>query len=185
MPDVQPVSSMTPLSQIEALIAEMRAVAVVAGQCSVEGEQDVAALMAASEADRLHEWADRLAALQVQPQQMPDELGPILSANEALRQEVARLTALVGTPAPSGPCYCCCGDRKPHAGHPNHCQPGCRCYGRCDDPACCEPDDALPAPPEGRTDRVCYQFGTLAECREPLKCTRPQCGYIAPEGRTR
>ncbi len=48
---------------LEALIEEMRVIARVAGQCSVEGPQDGAALMAAAEADRATRWADRLEAL--------------------------------------------------------------------------------------------------------------------------
>lgn len=56
---------------------------------------------------------------------------------DRLRQEVTRLTAQL-----TDPCYCCRGDRPPHGGHPAFCQAGCRCYGRCSDPACCEPESA-------------------------------------------
>lgn len=45
------------------LIEEMRTIAMVAGQCSVEGPQDTKSLMAAAEAKRCSRWADELAAL--------------------------------------------------------------------------------------------------------------------------
>src|SRR3990167_11149791 len=34
------------------------------------------------------------------------------------------------------PCYCCRGEKDRAGQHPWHCAPGCRCYGRCDDPTC-------------------------------------------------
>lgn|SRR5512146_1265047 len=54
-----------------------------------------------------------------------------------------RLTAALQPRAlqDQGPCYCCRGEYPLQPGqHPPHCTPGCRCYGHCDDPACCEPD---------------------------------------------
>lgn len=48
---------------LEKLEREIRVVAMVAGQCSVESPPDVKASMAASEADRCSRWADDLAAL--------------------------------------------------------------------------------------------------------------------------
>jgi hypothetical protein len=54
--------------------------------------------------------------------------------------------ALGGRPE-TGPCYCCRGDRASRDGHPAFCQPGCECYGRCDDPSCCEPDPHLQEQP--------------------------------------
>jgi hypothetical protein len=39
------------------------------------------------------------------------------------------------------PCYCCRGEWDPvDGGHPEYCQSGCRCYGRCDNQNCCESD---------------------------------------------
>jgi hypothetical protein len=39
------------------------------------------------------------------------------------------------------PCYCCRGEWDPaDGGQPQFCQSGCRCYGRCDNPNCCEND---------------------------------------------
>ena len=45
---------------LKALIQEIRALAVVAGHCSVEGPQGTIASMAAAEAERCLHWADRL-----------------------------------------------------------------------------------------------------------------------------
>lgn len=45
------------------LVAEMRTIALVAGQCSVEGGVGVESLMAAAEADRCSRWADELEKL--------------------------------------------------------------------------------------------------------------------------
>lgn len=50
-------------SAAETLLKEMRAIAAVAGQCSVEGPQDTRAFMAAAEAKRCADWADRWEAL--------------------------------------------------------------------------------------------------------------------------
>jgi antirestriction protein ArdC len=44
----------------EQVAAEMRTIAMVAGQCSIEGPDNVHASMAAAEAERLARWADRL-----------------------------------------------------------------------------------------------------------------------------
>lgn len=38
----------------------------------------------------------------------------------------------------------------------------------------------LPAAPEPKPI-VCSQFGSLAECREPSQCKRPECGYTEPK----
>ena len=51
-----------PVAQVRAVIEEMRTIARVAGQCSVEGPEDVHALMAAAEAERAARWADELEA---------------------------------------------------------------------------------------------------------------------------
>jgi hypothetical protein len=48
---------------LQALIAEMRTIAMVAGQCSVEGPEDAKSLMAAAEAERASRWADELATV--------------------------------------------------------------------------------------------------------------------------
>ncbi len=53
---------------IERLIDEMRTIAMVAGQCSVEGPQDTKSAMAAAEAERASRWADALAALPAGPE---------------------------------------------------------------------------------------------------------------------
>ena len=44
------------------IVAEMRTIARVAGQCSVEGQEDEKSLMAAAESDRCTRWADALEA---------------------------------------------------------------------------------------------------------------------------
>ncbi len=54
--------SATP-STLEQVIAEMRTIALVAGQASVEGPQDGKSLMAAAESARASRWANALAAL--------------------------------------------------------------------------------------------------------------------------
>lgn len=48
------------LSRLEALEKEIRMIAIVAGQCSVEGPEDSKSLMAAAEAERCSRWADAL-----------------------------------------------------------------------------------------------------------------------------
>jgi hypothetical protein len=55
------------------LADEIRTIQVVAGQCSVEGENDTAASMAAAEAERCRKWADQLAALARLPSSSPPE----------------------------------------------------------------------------------------------------------------
>lgn len=50
-------------ARLAAMVQEMRAVALAAGQCSMEGPQDVKSLMAAAEAERCAKWADQLADL--------------------------------------------------------------------------------------------------------------------------
>jgi len=49
------------------------------------------------------------------------------------------------------PCYCCVQDRQFRKGHPAFCEPGCRCWGRCDDPTCCEPVGDTPVSAERST----------------------------------
>jgi hypothetical protein len=65
----------------------MRTIAMVAGQCSVEGPQDTKALMAAAEAERARRWADIVdAALAVSPEppseqsEQPDLVAAITAA---------------------------------------------------------------------------------------------------------
>lgn len=67
-------------------------------------------------------------------------------AAEAQLQAQATRTAELEQELAS-PCYCCRAD-KHHArgGHPAFCQAGCRCWGRCDDPTCCEPVATLIQP---------------------------------------
>lgn len=48
---------------VEALIREMRTIAMVAGQASVEGPRDFLARQSAREAERASRWADELEAL--------------------------------------------------------------------------------------------------------------------------
>ncbi len=56
-------SSLTALrQQMQGLVAEMRVIASVAGQCSVEGPPDAKSSMAAAEAERCSRWADALDA---------------------------------------------------------------------------------------------------------------------------
>jgi hypothetical protein len=70
---------------VEKLIEEMRTIAMVAGQCSVEGPQDDKALMAAAEAERCTRWADQLeAALRSSPSTQGEGVG--LIAAERQRQ---------------------------------------------------------------------------------------------------
>lgn len=59
------------------LVAEMRTIALVAGQCSVEGGVGVESLMAAAEADRCARWADDLEQL----------IAPLVGGGEERRQE--------------------------------------------------------------------------------------------------
>lgn len=47
------------------IIEEMRTIAMVAGQCSIEGPENSMALMAAAEAERCGRWADDLAVLRI------------------------------------------------------------------------------------------------------------------------
>jgi hypothetical protein len=55
------------------LIAEMRTIQLVAGQCSIEGPEDTKSLMASAEAERCRKWADELdAALASLEPQEPD-----------------------------------------------------------------------------------------------------------------
>ena len=42
------------------IVTEMRTIAMVASQCSVEGEPDVRHAMAAAESGRCSEWAHRI-----------------------------------------------------------------------------------------------------------------------------
>ena len=73
--------AMTP-ADVQALIGEMRAVGLVAGQCSVEGVSDLASSMAAAEAERCFGWADTLDAH--------------VKALEALRDKWASYLAALG-----------------------------------------------------------------------------------------
>lgn len=56
-------SASRPLETLDQLIAEMRHIAIVAGQCSVEGPSDTASLMAGAESARASRWADELLRL--------------------------------------------------------------------------------------------------------------------------
>ena len=51
------------LAPLRGLIDEMRMIGLVAGQCSVEGPEGLAASMAGAEAERALRWADELEAL--------------------------------------------------------------------------------------------------------------------------
>lgn len=53
--------------EVERVIKEMRTIAMVAGQCSIEGPEDGKALMAAAESERCSRWADELSALIADP----------------------------------------------------------------------------------------------------------------------
>lgn len=63
-----------PIPTPEALVAEMRTIALVAGQCSVEGPDDAKALMAAAEAERASRWADSVEVLLLQRAQEIEDL---------------------------------------------------------------------------------------------------------------
>lgn len=80
-----PTPDPPPLSVLE-LVAEMRQIALVAGQCSVEGPDDAKSLMAAAEAERATRWADALEALGRRA--VPQAQG---EPPNALRHEVAQL----------------------------------------------------------------------------------------------
>ena len=70
------------------------------------------------------------------------ERAALLSQIAALQGEVATLKAEA-----ADPCYCCRGDRRqPEGGHPAYCASGCRCYGHCADPECCDPEDSIASP---------------------------------------
>jgi hypothetical protein len=56
-----------PRVSLHELVQEMRTIALVAGQCSVEGPQDTKAAMAAAEAERAARWADAIERLGWQP----------------------------------------------------------------------------------------------------------------------
>ena len=60
---------------------------------------------------------------------------------EGVVRELVLLASLRGAEQPQEPCDCCRGEKDKPGQHPFHCSPGCRCYGRCDDPTCCEPDE--------------------------------------------
>lgn len=95
MTDTKPNQEPDAAASIRALLAEIRMIQMVAGQCSVEGPLNGEAAMAAAEADRCGRWADQLEALLASPP-------PVSRSRHEQKDEddLARIGQLDEGPAP-------------------------------------------------------------------------------------